>query len=266
MADKSQEEHLADVEFELGHHEASGTDGGKCLNRHIGTRKTDCSCSHMWQGYKRMKDDDSALYDWPKYESLSVGHRKTAIKGLYSSTFGHCDIGKNAPKNLGIPEEGDWDVKDDNFAKVCYLPYWHEAHHIVPNSTLRNVIEATARGTADEGASKRVFRKGMLDEEYNLNHKQNMIVLPMNKIIAKAIGLPRHRLTPEHRSHNKYSNHVKTELERIFSKLKQDVVLHKKAKYSPVVSQIKKLSDKLHGSITGSSAAALDEMKKSEFQ
>ncbi|MBW2737454.1 MAG: AHH domain-containing protein [Deltaproteobacteria bacterium] len=257
----SKEQHQIDEDEDLEHFEsrsAQGT-GGKCLNRHLGgtpEEKEKKSCSHRWQAYLKMTTDKK-LYNWPAYKSLSES--QTTIK-----TGAVMSKGMKYPYwlswRMDPPKKKEWDIKGDNFWTKCYTPYWHEAHHIVPNGVLRAAIN-------DVGSQfVTTIRRGLLKEKYNLNYKNNMIMLPMSVWVAKALKLPTHRKSAFCRNHWAYSKHIKSELGKIFQKLKQKLVKHKKRKYSTVKRQIEAISKAMYKQIVMSDSLSLDKMEESEFK
>ncbi len=261
--DKSKEQHAKDVEdFEDLH--PSG-----CLNRHVDGSPEDCSgdtCSHRWQAYKQM-EGASGLYNWDKYESLSK--QKSPIK-----TAAFMKAGSVYPSFYSLyidqPGEGDWDVGKEykgqkNFWWKCYHPYWHEAHHLIPNSTLRNAIVKCAKDAPKGDELVVTIRGGLMKEKYKLNAKLNMIMLPLDKAVSKALGLPRHRKTADLPHHGTYSKHVQGRLSEILSALAQRLVNHEAAKYKGVRDQLEQLSEDLYVSVRDSEATSLDHMKKSEY-
>jgi hypothetical protein len=251
----SEEQHQDDIDNKLNHDPSSASDGsgGACLNRHLQGRPKNNSCSHPWQAYLKMLDDN-LIYDWDKYEVLSK--RKTRIPTV-------CQWG---PKTLTQPAAHDWDVMEGtNFRDVCYKPYFHEAHHIVPNSVLRNTLVEFVKGVNKGETLIKKIRGGLLDEKYNLNYKNNMVMLPLDKAIADALNLPRHRKRASDFNHSVYSKHVTTELKKIFSGLKQELVDHKKPKYKNLKDQIEALSVALYPNIVRTAAGSLDDMEQSEF-
>ncbi|MCC7212033.1 MAG: AHH domain-containing protein [Candidatus Brocadia sp.] len=257
----SEKQHTIDSDNKLPHIPG-------CLNRHVGDTPREGNgntCSHRWQAYKKM-NDDSGLYNWEKYKSLSEENGKKTIE---TAKIG---FPKWYTSTLKQPKKNEWDVgvsnKDYNdainFYEKCYIPYWHEAHHIVCNSTLRKAISDFAKAAENDGLIK-VIREGLLKEEYNLNDKKNMIMLPMDKAVADAIGLPRHRKTAAHWHHSSYSKNVKNQLEKIFNNLKQELVPHKNPKYKNLKDQIESLSESLYDKIKSSESKALDNMDNTEF-
>ena len=182
------DEHAADNEdFPDKHVKVDGsTEGGACLTGHESGRKsappgyvTEVSCNYRWQGFKRALDDKS-IYN----NKAPVGKRVTQT--AWGRAGGR---GWNQPA-----AKSAWNVTATgvNFRTSCNKPYWHEAHHIVPNGELRDSINAVGKGK-QSGIYRAVIRLGLLEEKYNLNHKPNMIILPMDGNVAKHVGLPRHR-------------------------------------------------------------------------
>jgi len=109
-----------------------------------------------------------------------------------------------------------------NFRERADTPYSHNAHHLLPNSVLNNCL-------LDAGKTDmRLFwlvRWGLLEAKYNLNDKENMIILPMRKKVASALGLPRHisgidtepGASPERVNHSKYNKKVRADVEGVIA-------------------------------------------------
>lgn len=255
----SKDQHTWDIEKLPGKHFSEGGKG--CLNRH--QKYTENSpCSHQWQGYQRALADPG-LYNWPAYEPLSVKVRKDQRFVMESFWF--------VAKLTRPPEEGEWDLDHEfrnkkrklmkNFRTNASTPYWHEAHHVVPNSELRRAILKVGKGHELEGPIILMVRGGLMGEGYNLNDKGNMILLPMDRKVSLALGLPRHRSTRTTRSHKGYSKHVRRLLEDIFTPIKDSVdeCKGKLPKYKKCRKQIELVSMQLYPQIVG---AGVD-MKKS---
>jgi hypothetical protein len=269
----SDAQHTWDIKKLPGKHFSEGGKG--CLNRHQKFKEND-PCSHQWQGYKRALSDPD-LYNWPAYKSLSVKVRK---KSFFMETFWFVS------KLTRPPEEGEWDLtyefknrkkqKMKNFRSNASTPYWHEAHHIVPNSELRGAMLFVGKGQKLEGPITLMVRGGLMGEGYNLNDKLNMILLPMDKKVSLALGLPRHRKTRTTRSHKGYSKHVRELLNGIFRPLKKDAVKckGKLPKYKKCRKQVEKVSKDLYPRIIEAGekmkekgrSQAIDDMPASNFQ
>ena len=144
-----------------------------------------------------------------------------------------------------------WDVtgSSKNFQTSCNTPYWHEAHHIVPHGELRDSIAGVGPGPLG-AVYTNLIRGGLLKEEYNLNHKGNMIILPLDDTVAKALGLPRHRQTPGHRSHKAYSAHVRGRLDEVFGAIREQEDEHAKLPaYKACRQQIENISRTMRSDI-----------------
>jgi len=89
------------------------------------------------------------------------------------------------------PRKREWDVGRGQNFKHYLKPYWHNAHHLVPNGTLNGSIN-DAGNDDPSGRVSYLIRAGLLLGEYNLNDKSNMMILPMGAAVANALGLPRH--------------------------------------------------------------------------
>ncbi len=217
----SDEQHTWDAKhLNVAHHEAGGIDGGKCLNSHppVDYRENK-SCSYRWQGYvKAGEDDNLKYYLWPK----------------------------NAPQQPPMP--GAWDWGESENYKKGNKPFANEAHHIVPDAELRGAIAAVGTGSPLEHEIKCLVREGLLEEGYNLNHKVNIIILPMTLDHALAVGLPKHRLDFTTFHHSAYSRYVRAELDKIFSPMQEKVAAcpDKRPVYRKSRKQIEALSKRLH--------------------
>ena len=278
----SNKQHTLDEERLPGRHkQASGTEGGACLNRHVPDWNRNNSCSHRWQGYERAVEDNK-LYNWPRYRALAE-----------SEATVHTAQGRSKKGNLFPPwyqeelaaprmtlkqgvngesvEAGDWDLDHgDNFQSKCYRPYWHEANHVIPNSSLQKAIAEVGADMHSPGRVTRVVRGRLLEAGYNLNHKGNMILLPMDAEVARALGLPRHRQTAFMRSHRAYSINVEKELKRIFADLKEAIREHIRPSYQDCRTNLENLSKHLYKQIVAAGeqdgTGSLDEMDPGRFQ
>jgi HNH/ENDO VII superfamily nuclease len=264
--DASQEQHESDLAEGLPHKpnppapgSSDGT-GGACLNRHVNVKVFEGenkSCSHRWQAYLHMKADAAELYNYPRYKSLT--ERESRIRTIKEDGYPKYYTYTLTKPNKPSKNDPSWDVRDDNFRIRCYEPYWHEAHHVVPNSELRNAIAECG----DELVTS--IRRGLLRENYNLNYQNNMIMLPLDRTVAKGMSLPRHRRTAKLRSHKAYSSHIKTELQDIFSALAQKLENHEPRNYTSVKRRIETMSRTMYTQIAESESPSLDEMPAEEF-
>ncbi|KYG07376.1 hypothetical protein BE21_02575 [Sorangium cellulosum] len=264
MSDPSKEQHQDDVNAGFHLEVSAKVDGGKCLNRHE-SAWTPSSCSHRWQAYQRALDDKH-IYNWPRYASLSsrTKVRTDAKKDYQTSKDGVTKVHPVFPHFyrllLSAPAKGDWDVGvGDNFKQSSAVPYYHNAHHLVTNSELRKELNKT--GAAIERSYPAVngvgvVRGGLLRAGYNLNHKQNMIILPMDRAVAGTLNLPRHLDEVTGRSHADYSGRVKLRLQTILNEYKQDIEAelkkgkgHTKLKHKLCKEKLEDLSEEIYKAI-----------------
>ena len=276
MSDK----HLIKLDEKLGHKENAGSKSGACLNRHKsgapdGSKRS--SCWYRWQAYDKM-EGDASLYNWPKYEKLAARKRTLNVEapGMPPYAARRLDVPLPPPPHKGGRKVGNWDVggycerrrwgvaiQYKNFYERSSVPYNHQAHHVIPDGVFNDTILeffAKVSPLADQSV-----RQGLLKNKYNLNEDINMIMLPMDKLVADTIGLPRHQQTWAEQSHSAYCNRVKLRLKEIFAPLKDQMEQHQTREYDVAKGQLESLSDTLYGNIKKTSAASLPEMADSEF-
>jgi hypothetical protein len=199
-----------------------------CLTRHQ-RRSNGNTCSHQWQAKKKTEANPD-MYNYPAYYTLCDwkpgGIFMTATTGFppgYAVEW----LGKfwkDKPTHQGK----EWDIGQggtpsnwDDWRK----PYWHNSHHIIPNGALAGSIQDAA-DQAKEPKLVNLIKAGLLKAKYNLNDEVNMINLPMERIVANSIGLPRHLKrdesggTAENFSHADYSRRVEILLKDIINEYK----------------------------------------------
>ena len=231
----SKDNHISSSDLKRRHQPKSGGAGKKkgCLTRHQ-RRTENHHCSHQWQAYEKAQKDLS-IYNYPAYASLcnraffKTDARKTD-KGIFPYDYADFELKGDFWKSGPTHEGKEWDFgktstvgksKKENF-KHFIAPYWHNAHHIVPNGALKKSIDKT--GSTD-GRLPGLIRYGLLLGEYNLNDKVNMIILPQGSAVAAALKLPRHlkgdKVGPgeqeELYSHVDYSNVIETRLDSVMN-------------------------------------------------
>jgi hypothetical protein len=219
---KRSDQHVTDLESFKDKHP------GGCLNAHHSKYSEGNTCSYRWQAYVKASGSDKARYTWPS------------------------DYGLQPPKPKA------WDAgQPGNFQEKSTVPYWHESHHIVPHAELSNAIAAIGKEAPNGAEITAIVREGLLDEGYKLNDKENMIILPMLSIHARAVALPKHRMTPTTFHHAAYSKLVSIELEKIFRPMTKSVDPKKhdsKPDYVASAAKIARLSSKLDRGIKDAGA------------
>lgn len=196
----SEANHMKDLEVMLPHKRTGTTEGGKCLNRHeVGFKQY--SCFHKWQAFVRATED-SKYYNWPRYENAAKDQMPEEGHPLYAGP-GHIYFTR-----MNKPKPGDWNVDWNrlNFKTNCNIPYYHEAHHIIPDSILQKVIQKTFGAIGGSPELVLTARNLLLEQSYNVNHKLNMVLLPMNSHVARVLNLPVHRRLghPDHKAYRNY--------------------------------------------------------------
>jgi len=190
----AKQDHVTDEDLTKRHQLGKKASQKGCLT------KCDCGrgrkpgniCCYLWQaGVKAKSKAGTALYN--KHPNFGNG---------YTSKKTH--------------------VHHDDFDHQ-FGPFWHNAHHIIPNGSLNSAITDAGKKLTN------VIKMGLLKATYNLNDKVNMIILPMLQADAVKLGLPRHLTRDEvgpgekqeMYSHKNYSNDVQEELKPIMADYKK---------------------------------------------
>lgn len=236
-------EHQLDKTFIALHKKEKSTQGGACLNRHESAFNAKSSCSHRWQAYEKAKECAN-WYNYPAYQDLV----KTVAR---TPSFETTQWG-NFISTMKRPMPGEWDLtattqyksgkRIDNFVEWSKCPYWHNAHHIIPHSILNNAI---ANASEEELTLYTLIRVSLLEAQYNLNHKNNMVLLPMGKEVAAALGLPRHIAGIEGtadgykytQDHPKYSDNIGLKVSKIIRAFAKQIKLKKHDAERPAFSK-----------------------------
>jgi A nuclease family of the HNH/ENDO VII superfamily with conserved AHH len=229
-------------------------------------------CNHRWQGYLRASVEDPGDYNhrnWRWYgQFLESNTRKR-----YRRVVVFPSNGRMIPRQFMArrPKPGEWNIGGadrspgaTNYRTTCNRPFWHEAHHIIPNGSFKNAIVAVGKGTDKHSEYTHEIKRGLMTEKYNLNNKVNMIILPIVSRIAKAIGLPMHvdRLGTTNVRHTSYSDHVEQRLDEIFGPIEKTLEAHEKPAYKDCRSDLERFSGTLRTEIKslGKTGQALDEL------
>lgn len=219
------DKHASQVRDFAGDHKEvqRSTEGGQCLVRRGVTRGSDgylieSSCNHRWQGFRRALDADRHRYNWPAYKSLSDGGFRMQVRG---GGGGPGEVERSAV------QPGQWNVSvaGPNFRTSCNVPYWHESHHLVTNGLLDFAIAQAAAAGASPGDTARAHKQQLLKAGYNLNHMENIVILPLASNICAALGLPAHR-EKGRPNHKVYDAMVKQRLADVFAGVKDAIEQH----------------------------------------
>lgn len=173
-----------------------------CLTKCNGDkRKKGDPCAHIANAIEQAEDHDTT-YNYPTYIELC----SETNDFFMPSTSPKARLQK-------CPRAGEWDIGVGNNFQHYKVPYWHNSHHIVPNGSLKSSIAEAGKG---DRRLPNLIKYALLKAEYNLNFKDNMVILPMESVVAQALALPRHLKGDEVRtgekteifSHPDYSKYV----------------------------------------------------------
>ncbi|WP_020405096.1 AHH domain-containing protein [Hahella ganghwensis] len=192
------------------HATADTTEGGACLTGHKSSFTNfngKHTCNYRYQCYEQAKshaDIKKCLHSYR--DRLPTEPKPTSVYPTKSGSHypaRYCTM-------LEVPEPGDWDIggperdieRDTIAGKTITIkegynfttdtwPYWNNAHHLIPKGTLSSAI-------TNEGLPvSNVMQKALLTAQYNINHKKNMLFLPMDKEVGKILDVPRHLILRE---------------------------------------------------------------------
>jgi hypothetical protein len=197
------------IDEETGSHEKTSGDDGACLTSHVSEYEDKNSCSHRFQAYRHALEYKH-WYDYPAYERLQNSPALTPSE---------------RPKGISwnLEASQSWSIGPvPNFRMLACAPYMHNAHHILPRSVLNGCLLDAAK---TDMRLHWIVRMRLLDAKYNLNDKENMVILPMRKVIADGMGLPRHisqidaepGVIPERCDHSVYSSNVEARVKPVIT-------------------------------------------------
>ncbi len=240
----AKDKHLESGDIAPYHIEGRKQSQKGCLWRHESDYDENNECSHRWQARQRA-ESDAQMFDYPAYKSLCVDHKPSGKNqdDAYP-TAAYSGPKRDTPKNYAMqhmfplqirkrPRPGQWDLKlSHNFKESATKPYWHNAHHIIPLSALHSEIE---KAGGNSTTVIEILKKGLMKGEYNLNDKVNMIILPHDRAVAFALGLPRHLKGHESYSyeyepnkrretdHPDYTRRVKMKIRSVIDEFKSQI-------------------------------------------
>lgn len=267
------------------------TQGGACLNGRCKATYDTVSCSYRYQGIEAAKAN-AEIYNakgidevfhvgkgkaHPRTKiiaaiSKSGNRREMAIHGKYYALKGAEEKRYPPPKRLSDGEIYEQHKDDQAVVKKAFsfvnftigsVPYPNQVHHILNHSSLRNVVNSFKN-------IRDVIAQGLLKETYNINHKNNMCILPTKDAISRLVGLP------VHGGHPNYNIDMLDEVEKAFKgyeKINQDAEnkSHPKPSPEPVAEELyfisktwyEKIIDTVPGNkIPGAKLTKIDDLRK----
>ncbi len=189
---KKKEAHAAYQPTNKAHKTATSFDGGACLIRHEALYVEKNSCSYRWQGvHKAEAQPGRAAYDAHSNSQCHIGQKNTgAVRASTAQAL------MNSPGS-GVQSLKTFTSKKGQLCQVveslnfsaASIPYGNQVHHVLNNSSLHKGIDDLA---AISARIRKIIVDGLLDEEYNLNHADNSMILPTKDKDCIETGLPKH--------------------------------------------------------------------------
>lgn len=229
--------------YENLHLSVGGFDGGKCVGAHEYYYKESNSCSYRWQAHHRATTSDAALYG-----TVRTAHSAPA-PSTAAKYFGNLALTK-APDPVQTSKTGrQYQHVEGQPFRTAFAPWFNNAHHLLADAELKNAIFEVSSGLS---VVEDMIVQGLLQNQYNINHWKNMMILPQESRVGCDLQLPTH---PKGDSHPSYSATVKsgvdaaltpyqTVVEQVKSNEKHDVP-------NPVniVAALVALSESLHAAV-----------------
>lgn len=195
------------------------TEGGACISGRCHASYDLHTCSYRYQGIEAAKGHLDTVYNHPDIpEIFHVGDDKktsrAAVIGALSKEGVRRDIAVNGRYTLRDDKQEfpkapfrrkDGEVyeryKDDkelymrehwfvNFT-VGKVPWTNQVHHVLNQSSLNTIIDTFHN-------IKPLVQQGLFEELYNINHKDNMVILPTGVDDSRLTGLPMHGSHPSY--------------------------------------------------------------------
>lgn len=210
-------------------------DLGACLNGRCKVSYEDVTCSYRYQGIQAARGhldiynniDIKEIYHLgadkgntrPRiFAALSKkdARREVAINGDYKEFLGPSLEWQSAPpvsdktKKVYKAYKEDKLVFRKNFWFVNFtvssVPWPNQVHHVLNHSSLNKVIASCTKNIPGLVISE------LLKVKYNINHKDNAVILPTNEKWTRITGLPTHG-----GGHPNYSNAILCEVNEVLS-------------------------------------------------
>lgn len=181
-------------------------DRGACICRH-GSKPTGSPCDYQKNGFD-ITNSRKSMYNDKKHR-IDEKNKKKAMRDIYKEVFLKAGepmrqlkkwMGKfkeamkrlhNDPKawNVGYscyPSMGKNFMPSAHGGAGWWYPYMHNWHHMIPSGATYDYI------VGDDG-ERGVWRLHLLMlTGYNINCKENTVLLPKERFVGRALGLPVH--------------------------------------------------------------------------
>lgn len=150
------------------------------------------------------------------------------------------------PKNLqgaNRPSNPKNFVPRHHGGHICLVPYHHNHHHLIPNGAFRDYVILAEEGLDGETVTVPRRTMAVLLSKWNINERQNVVILPQQDFISEIVGLIAH-CPYGLMSHTEYSQATSTELKRI-RKLMDKALKNKTHEFEDIKTKLDKLSKRL---------------------
>jgi hypothetical protein len=197
MANKM-EKHSVYKDYADLHHTAGSREGGKCMVRCEYIYKQRNSCSYRWQAIKWIDGSDRHIYkEHPQGLSGTGWSSVTPAYGAQLAAAGA--LVTQGPAAATKAGKMKCKVQGQAF-RTAFAPYGNNPHHLLPDATLKDGIVET---TQPAPQVKDMIIQGLLNEKYNMNHYENVMILPTKDSDGCHMGLPSHPT-----NHNKLDKEI----------------------------------------------------------
>jgi A nuclease family of the HNH/ENDO VII superfamily with conserved AHH len=187
-SDESGDKHIARLTAKKTHKPG-------CVTKHQDDYTND-TCAYRWNGYEEMKANRKSIYhlDFTKESNAK------RLPWIYHEFKIGSAGGKSLAANFRFANDPTvdkeaWWFKGQNF-KMASLPYVHNYHHILPFDAIKKLTYPEL--------------EILQAAKYNLNGKENMIILPCLAEYGIAMKLPSHPT-----NHPVYNAEVKGIIEQV---------------------------------------------------
>lgn len=189
MAEKHEVQKLDKPE----HVSAKAYDGGQCLSGHLSRYTPDNSCSYRWQGLKKAGENKHIYnahrgFNNASPEGYKIGAHKEVTYAKSSYDNGNSGQVKGDAKTFKSKKGKEMATFQALNFTNGRAPYKNDVHHILPSADLRDGLQSKVK----EFDKIQHICNSLLEEKYNINHKDNSIILPKTNGHAAEIGLPTH--------------------------------------------------------------------------
>lgn len=211
----------------------NSTEGGACLDGRCYGVYAEHSCSYRYQGIKAA-EGYKERYNFP-HSKFGESHFLGKIKSTdlrYQTDYKDGTVKTVEPpphvvvvnpiQEFSRPAKERLANGKPNPAKMHHFrkykclnftlgshPWKNQVHHVIPHKKFRDIKNSFVHIRA-------LIEADLYDKKYNINHKNNMVILPATSEWAKYTGLPIHN-----GSHGSYDKEIEPAIEAAFRPYKE---------------------------------------------